>query len=111
MSSWPMVATMNTTKTRAAARRSSDWTRSTTLGPATVIIGRADDHDDRADLRHRAAGRGTEEQRRGVVTERDRDHRADHHDRGQVAEPGGYADQPAAAEPVQQVNDEPPDDG
>ncbi len=54
------------------------------------------------------AGRGVvaDEQRRRVAAERDRHHRADDHDRGEVAEPRGDPDEPPVAEPLQQVRDQ-----
>ena len=48
-----------------------------------------------------------DEERGRVAAERDRDHRADDHDRGEVAEPGGDADEPPVAEPLDQVRDQP----
>ena len=53
-----------------------------------------------------ARGVVADEERRGIAPEGDRDHRADDHDRGEVAEPRGDADQAPVPEPLDQVGDE-----
>ena len=49
----------------------------------------------------------SDEQRGRIAPERDRDHRADDHDRGEVAEPGRDADEPTVPEPLHEVGDQP----
>ena len=75
---------------------------------ADDVDARHREHDQRREhvvpARRRAL---TDEEGRGVAPERDGDHRADDHDRGEVAQPGGDPDEPSVAEPLDQVRDDP----
>ena len=66
------------------------------------------DHDPRGEDVVPAGRRVVADEERGrVAPEGDRHHRADDHDRREVAEPGGDPDQSPVPEPLEQVRDQP----
>ena len=98
---------MKTAKTARRTTTISDWARSTILR-ADDVDARHREHDQRREQVVPARRRVlADEERRRVAPERDGDHRADDHDRGEVAEPGGDPDQASVAEPLDQVRDDP----
>ena len=101
------VTTMKTAKTASRRTTISDWARSTIFEPTMLMPAIASTISVVNTLSHARRRALPDEQRRRVAPERDGDHRADDHDRGEVPQPGGDPDEPSVAEPLDQVRDDP----
>ena len=105
-----MSASVTTMKTAKTAEEDDDDQRLRAVDDlgADDVDARHREHDQRREhvvpARRRAL---PDEEGRRVAPERDGDHRADDHDRGEVAQPGGDPDEPSVAEPLDQVRDDP----
>ena len=84
----------------------SDWAWSTIFEPTMLIPAMATTTRVVKRLSQPAAASSPDEEGGRVAPERDRDHRADDHDRGEVAQPGGDPDEAPIAEPLHQVRDQ-----
>ena len=98
---------MKTAKTASRTITISDCALSTSRAPTMLTRGHRDDDGRGEDVVPAGRGVVADEERRRVAAERDGHHRADDHDRGEVAEPGRDPDEPPVPEALEQVRDEP----
>ena len=100
------VTAMKTAKTASRTTTISDCARSTTRDPTRLIAAIAITISVVKTLSQPLAGVVADEERGRVAAERDRDHRAHDHDRGEVPEPRGDPHESPVAEALDQVGDQ-----
>ena len=100
------VTTMKTAKTASTTTTISDCALATSRGPDDVDDRHRDDDRRGEDVVPASRRVVTDEERRRIAAERDGDHRADDHDRGEVAEPRRDADESPVPEALRQIRDQ-----